>query len=364
MNHFHHALDALRRQAQRDIRNSTIGRIYSEVDKMRRRGTAGALELDRLSRSLRRLRSNSVLQQEMRGTNLGRFIGEVDKYARKGMREALLESVLDALGPVGGLIGTFLRPQGKPLANVSRELEMAADLLKAFGYRVEAPKTPQQAARNIASEVQRSKRLLESLGFKVEPPPAEKAQQPPPGQGTEYVSMAGLRKRVKPDDPLLTGAWIPVTSSNVESIGYIWNEANPAKGTLKVRFLDKRKGATSARGSVYHYYDVHPSLFDNFRRAASKGRWVWDNLRIRGTVSGHQFRYALAGLASDGYVPRQATRLGPKEYYLQRQVRSKSGQEYQSELQDEFVRYWEPKRGTPNRGKGRGPNRGAPNRGR
>jgi hypothetical protein len=82
-------------------------------------------------------------------------------------------------------------------------------------------------------------------------------------------------------------------------------------------------------------------------------------LRIRGTVSGHQKRYSLAAINSTGYVPRQATRLGNEEWYLQRTVTGQNGKTYRSELQNQMVRRF-PDRGTPNRG---GPNRGTPNRG-
>jgi hypothetical protein len=36
------------------------------------------------------------------------------------------------------------------------------------------------------------------------------------------------------------------------------------------------------------------------------GSWVWDALRIRGTVSGHQKDYELVGIMGN-YVPRKAT---------------------------------------------------------
>jgi hypothetical protein len=93
-------------------------------------------------------------------------------------------------------------------------------------------------------------------------------------------------------------------------------------------------------------------------------------MRIRGTVSGHRYRYMLTMLSSDGYVPRQATRLGNEEWFIRRKVNSATtsrggniqiGREYRSELADQFVKYWDKRNGRPDRG---GPNRGKPNRGR
>ena len=133
------ALNALRQRAAREFRQSTIGRVFGEVERMKRRGVAGHRELERLSRSLDKLGSASLLREEMKRTGVGKLVSEVDRYARRGIRESILDNLLGQLGPVGGLIGMFLRPQGKPVANINRELKAASDLLKAFGYNVEPP---------------------------------------------------------------------------------------------------------------------------------------------------------------------------------------------------------------------------------
>lgn len=363
------AIRRMRERAQAEFRNTAVGKLLGDVDRMRRRGAAGQNDLLRLSRQLSRLGTRSQLWNELQKTGVGQLVGEIDRYARRGLKEALLDELLGMLGPVGGLMQMFLRPRGKRVANVGRELQAAADLLQAFGYRVQKPASGKAATEAVESDVDRSKRFLESLGFKVEPPPPEKRLPPQPAPsprkpGRNVVTAGGVEFHVPPNDPLLTGEWIKVTSSNVYAIAFIWNNADPAHGTLRIRFLNKRKGSKSARGAVYHYYDVHPALFQDFRRSASKGRWVWDHMRIRGTVSGHRYRYMLTMLSSDGYVPRQATRLGNEEWFIRRNVLGNNGQQYRSELQDEFVKFWQDKRGRPNRGKGGGPNRGTPNRGR
>jgi hypothetical protein len=79
-----------------------------------------------------------------------------------------------------------------------------------------------------------------------------------------------------------------VQSSNVFAIGYDYDT-----GTLRVQYLagagKKRHGA----GAIYDYYDVTPKIWENFQNASSKGKWIWDHLRIRGTISGHQYEYRL-----------------------------------------------------------------------
>lgn len=91
-------------------------------------------------------------------------------------------------------------------------------------------------------------------------------------------------------------------SSNVHSYWYLQN-----KQILVVRYLSDGGGA----GPIYHYYNVPKRVFDSMKSASSKGAFVWDTLRIRGTIFGHQYDYALVG-TSDQNVPRKATVGGMK----------------------------------------------------
>ena len=160
------------------------------------------------------------------------------------------------------------------------------------------------------------------------------------------------RLRVKPDDPLVTGEMVEVTSSNVHSIGFDWDPQNATHGTLKVRFLQKRADGSNGPGPLYEYFNVAPEVFKAFRVADSKGRFVWDRLRIRGTVSGHRFRYRLKEIAN-GYMPRQAVRFGQNEYFIKRRqaYTSKTTGErrtFESQLEDRRVGAYRPvNRGRP-----------------
>lgn len=114
-----------------------------------------------------------------------------------------------------------------------------------------------------------------------------------PGASVEVPTLG----RLPADHPLVTGEMVPVNSSNVHSIGY-----DLERGMLYVRYLDA-DGA--AAGPLYGYHDVQPREFADFLDAASKGKWVWSNLRERGTIAGYKKPYFLAGVTR-GYIPRHA----------------------------------------------------------
>lgn len=106
-----------------------------------------------------------------------------------------------------------------------------------------------------------------------------------------------------------------VTSSNVYAIGY-----DHDTGTLRVQYhpyVPGRPKGSAGNGPLYDYYDVPARLWKQFQGASSKGKWIWDRMRVRGTISGHRYEYRLVfatlyvtntGIRS--YVPRLATGKG------------------------------------------------------
>lgn len=236
----------------------------------------------------------------------------------------LVRKILGGLGPLGQIVGAMLRPNGQRLApDVAKELEAAQTLLSALG----------------ASEKSEPKRELVE-----ERKPVRMSSNPPPDK-------PGVRGPAQdsPDEgesgPLFEGM-IPVRSSNVHSIGYEWNPQDARKpGSLLVRFLGGSSKHRAGPGALYRYFDVPRSVFVAFKRAASAGKFVWSNLRIRGTVSGHQYDYALAGTGTDGYIPRQAglKRGQQGEYFLNRSYKGRG-----SNLPERKVRKGPAKPLTPN----------------
>lgn len=110
-----------------------------------------------------------------------------------------------------------------------------------------------------------------------------------------------------------------VDSSNVYS--YFWEQEKQSSGILYVTFLDWEPGMKSedraGPGSTYAYYDVSNVVFQAFEAEArsTPGGAVWDMLRVRGTIHGHQYRYKLVQVAGE-YVPRKATAKGFAERTL------------------------------------------------
>lgn len=255
---------------------------------------------------------------------------------------------------------------------------VASLLVRALGDRaMEFLGTPQSeaAAEQLITDALRRLRPELFPASRTQPEP----ERPTPGatrSGTgggpqaNLIRIGGRILNIPPDDALLTGEMVPVTSSNVHSIGYDFNRDDPVKGTLKVRFLQSdRKGNSRSKvpGPLYQYFDVHPFIFMAMRESASKGKFVWDKLRIRGTVSGHRYNYRLAGVAQ-GYVPRQASlRSQAQEWFMQRSIRV-GDRVLRSQLPTQLVRTLDARKhheilisGAPYRGS---PVRGQPFRGR
>jgi hypothetical protein len=102
---------------------------------------------------------------------------------------------------------------------------------------------------------------------------------------------------------------VRVSSSNVW--GYYFEREARTTGILYVTFL--RSGSDGKKstepGPTYAYYTVPVRVYQRFKQeaAGSAGRAVWDNLRVRGTLWGHQFTYRLVHVSGE-YIPRKAVR--------------------------------------------------------
>lgn len=361
---FKNATRAIKAAVRSEFRRGDLGRALSELErKTLRKGQA--------KKYLQAIASKIRGQKPLPGW-VDRVSGKIERYAKDKADDALSKIIFKSLGPLGDVLQALIRPKGKRLASLDRELTAATNLLRAFGHEV-IPPPPTRGG--MTAKTKATQAYLESLGFTVRKPlpgwNAAARPKPLPGWVSHVPSRSGGQRktvdldlgqgrlnRIRKDDPLLTGKMIPVVSSNVHSIGFDINPHNAQIGTLKVRFL-MAVGQGKVAGALYDYYHVPTAVFQSFRRAASKGKFVWDKLRIRGTVSGTRFDYKLTGI-SRGYVPRKATYSPQGEYFTKRTFLGENTRTGEKRLfhsaPSALVR--------PSANRGTEPNRGEPNRGR
>lgn len=376
---FRQASRKIRESARQAYRRSDFGRLLTEFERAHQKPLAGPRDLGRLVRSLERSGGRGLLR-ELNRSDAGRIARDLERYARRGgLGRKLVEQVLDALGPAGKLIKALSGVMTKHGASSSRKraLESAIELVQSFGHEVlrrPGTETPDEIKRGLAA----AKRYLEEHGQPqpaAEPTPERTVPQsfgaatPSRRQTVDVPMSSGITKRFRRDHPIVTGAMVPADSSNVYAYGYDVNS-----WLLYVRFrAPAKEGAgfgqkSNSPGPLYQYSHVPPELFLSLLRAGSKGNWIWDNLRVRGTVSGHRggIDYRLVGI-TQGYVPRKATLYPEGEVFEPRTVRTDQGRGLTSSRPFELVRPLQPvgaSTGAPNRGRPKPPNRGGPNRGK
>lgn len=369
---FKNASSGTRQQVRREFQRTKAGRLAKEIIGAYRAGSSG--NIAHLMRSRGPL-TQSELIRSVRGMDIGRVAMDVAKYAKGGssLASRVAQDFLKELGPIGKLLAGIAQgvQAGSSTRGIRSELATALNFLDAF-------------ADDEPEVLDRMKEILESRGYKVTGPAGRQAGGPSePSRRSDAIDLpfgipgrtqagtqrkvvdipvtTGKKQRFPIDHPIVSGAMVPAPqSSNVHSYGYdIENEQ------LYVRFKAPAPKGQKTRpnqpGSLYQYSDVDPSQFLRLHRASSKGTWVWDELRIRGTVSGHQRSYRLVGITM-GYVPRMATLRPDGEWFVQRSIRGRGGKRLTSSRPDQLVRRLSPT-GAPNTGAPSGPNRGTPNRG-
>jgi hypothetical protein len=339
-------------------------------------------------------------------SQLVRMAQSVERLARD-QANSLVSQVLNSLGTPGQLLQSWLRGrEGQQSLNPIRQnVQQALNMLSQFAPQLmDEPVTPEQAGGRRVEDWFEGANVpdLPTIQPRIPPDSASRTSaSPPPGRGgsgaptnrmppaTDYalgphpnvrvlgdgrweIRGPGYHRILTPDDPVLTGVMIAVSSSNVHSIGFAFDFDYPLKSKLIIRYKQKdrnSRGSGSVGGPTYEYEDVHPDWFDDLQQAGSKGKWVWDQLRIRGTVAGHQYKYNLTRMAQ-GYLPRRAmVRNGIQRFVRRQRTAVYSDGRTQiitSPLPNQVIGRYSPTAHRPNVGnmdRGR-LERGTPNRGR
>lgn len=353
-------------QATRDaFSRSGVGQVVQTARRaIDEAGRSGERLPYRLERAMERYQADGwrAALRTMRGTRLGALAGEIERYAKGGPLRGLLNRFLGELGPAGVMLKALMG-LGKP--DVRSELETAAAFIRAHGGAAFLPDDPMLEVLQTAGMEPVPEKPGHEPSKRV---PVQRPRQERPTTETPVPMAGGGSRNFPPDHPIVTGDMLPAPgSSNVHSFGY-----DAQSAYLYVRFLgyttkrtaDGRR-ARGGPGSLYRYANVTPEEFLTLMAAASKGDWVWDHLRIRGTWSGHQKDYELVGVEG-GYVPRKATvRLNQQtgqleEWLIKRRVRTDQGDWLVSAMREEQagpMPWGVPDRGTPDRGE---PDRGRP----
>lgn len=358
---------ARRNRAQRareSLNNSDFNRIQKDLDRYRKTGYM----TPRLKRYLRALSE----------TRDREYLNEVERRGGSGAAqttpetEAALDKMLDALGPLGKVIRSVWRNNGAQSSG--DQLRAAAEVMKAYGNSesdVSNPAGINQAidaldqsglgfeSREDAGQLLEDMRAIEARGGVVVDP---WNNETPKSQRATTMGETGLSEITHTSN-----------SSNVFSFQYDYTNSTMyvrfkapelsasvknhrgAGGMLGIRGKAGKTivGRTNKPGALYAYYDVPVRVYKRLVAASSAGKAVWDELRIRGTVWGHQYRYSLVqGAIVPGesgalatYVPRRATKNG----YKQRSV-TEVGTGRRNYVGSSINT--SPNRGRPNRGQG------------
>lgn len=298
------------------------------------------------------------------------FTSDILKYARTGPPSPNILNFLSDLGPMGQFIRGMINADPTSHA-LKQQLQIAANFIRAFGGKVTFPWST--SIDDFSWTIESARDFLEQAGYDVTerdnsrlptdrggydpfiptdstPPapgvspipsplrPGEPGWSPsdvmpmtpgvpgmPADPGSSLVPGApvppwpGGSQNPESNKPWFSGETVNVKSQTVHSISY-----DHRTGNLYVRysyygpgqFWENRPGS-STPGPVYKYENVTVEQAKSLFTAPYKGTWIWDNIRIRGTWSGHRNPYELVAVER-GYVPRRSVMGEGREYWVPR----------------------------------------------
>lgn len=162
------------------------------------------------------------------------------------------------------------------------------------------------ADRRAIKELERRVGAAQTKRIERELRKATRTATPKPTPKPQAVTV-----EVSGDEALYERMFMAHISSNVWAYWLKRPEPDQRNGTLIVQYRGKNDLGEPANvaGPMYGYRDVSLKLFKQMVDAASKGTFVWDHLRVRGTVFDHQKDYFFINTPGS-YVPRKATSKG------------------------------------------------------
>lgn len=192
------------------------------------------------------------------------------------------------------------------------------------------------------------------------PPPKDPDQPPPPppkpplgfpdGDDEDEIELLGRDASYHKGDWAAVMAGMRLTPGSTNVFGYYFEFESRTQGILYVTFMAQLPGGKrGGPGTTYAYYDVPGRKYHQFAKASdsSAGGAVWDYLRVRGTVAGHQHNYRLIQSHGD-YVPRKATPKGFRTRHVA-EIGKAGRRSYRRSTLPERL-FVKPNRGRPDRG--------------
>ncbi len=391
---FRRASQSVRSAARRQWQQTDAAKVVRIAQGAISQGIGGTYRGGAISKSIGkwgRGEWKDVARSSLMGAEFGGMVREIEKYARSsGTTGRLIAELLKSMGPVGSLISSLVGTGKRQTKGLQGDIDSALSFIEAVAPenlsrrgRKRALQTSKRGrtAEDVADQLEAARALLEANGYEVTPPQGGTSQAPggrispkeqgeprttdqtgvlPGGQsgtttrGTTRkvvdLEVAGVRRRFRRDHPIVTKAMVPTPeSSNVYAFGYDYD-----KSSLYVRYQAGGKMGAGP-GSLYAYSNVPPRTFLAMLDAGSKGIFIWDHIRIRGTVSGHKHDYRLVAVRNH-YVPRKATYTPEGEKFIRREVRVKNITTGKTQT----LRSGPTMSASPNRA---APNRATPNRG-
>lgn len=354
---------------RRKLDRQAIVRAVNDIRTTARDPKAGSQQrILHAARELRRLLggANAALDRSL--NDIVQLAEHAVKARAAGWVENLAKELERKGNPAGYALGAAMRARrdGAFAQQLEQRLTAADRMLRQVApelYGVQPPPQPPAESR------ERQPRPRNNDRDQQQKPPERDEPMPEGitriGNGFVRVDGPGFRRYYRENDPAITGRMIPVKSSNVHSIGFRMNLKDPARGSsLIVRYLQPdgghgpgQRSTRKVAGPTYRYDGVHPDIFRRFQQAISKGEFVWSNLRVRGTIYGHRYKYTLESI-SQNYMPRRIEKIGKNIWYRQRtnaglvngKVRVTT-----SQLPNQIIRRARPSDGRPNNGR---PNNG------
>lgn len=336
---FRRASKEVQRSARREWNRTNAAKAVRQVQQAVRMGQklGGGENVRRAMSQWSQSGWNDVVRTSLLSSDFGTMVREVERYVRMGGETGrLVSEFLSQMGPIGSLIRSVLG-SGRRRSGIDGDIQSAIDFLDAVApealssrgrSRSQTPKPPaaKRSALDVAAQIEAAKQLLEGHGYEVKQAPAKKEKTYPGGvpkttsrglpRKVVDIDVGGATRRFPVEHPIVTKRMVLTPeSSNVYSYQY-----DVDTWTLYIRFQSHIHAG--GPGSMYAYSNVPPDIFLKMHTAPSKGGFVWDYIRIRGTVSGHRYDYRLYAVR-DNYVPRKATMTANGEMFLPRSIKVK-----------------------------------------